>query len=235
MIKQIFSLLLFFTLSLTLGLAQEPLNGFDDNGRRHGLWAKNFKDTDQLRYTGRFNHGKEVDTFKYYTLKEGKSVLSALRIFSEDSDLAQVRFYTSTGGLISKGQMRGKQYIGEWTYYHKNSEVVMITEHFNSKGLLDGEKKVYYKNGSLAEHSRYRDGQLHGEVSWYSEGGQLYKSLSYKNDQLDGPASYYESDGSLSSKGQYKANKKWGTWTYYKEGKAYKEIDYNSNTVKKLN
>ena len=205
------------------------------DGKRHGLWTKKFKGTDQVRYSGRFNHGKEIDTFKFYTLNEGKSVLSALRIFKNDSDIADVSFYTSQGGLISKGQMRGKVYVGQWTYFHKNSKAVMIIENFNENGVLEGPKTVYYKNRQKAEESTYANGKLEGLVSWYGENGELFKSLTYKQDVLDGPGTYYEPDGSISSKGSYRGNKKWGTWIYYKNGKAYKKIDHSTNTVTKLN
>jgi len=234
MIKQNLALRLIFTISLTLAYAQKPVNLLDINGKRHGLWQKNFEGTDQLRYQGQFFHGKEIDTFKYYTLKQGKSVLSATRVFRRDSDVAKVKFFTSTGGLISEGQMRGKSYVGEWRYYHKNSPTLMITETFNDQGVLHGEKKVFYKNGQLAEESNYKDGNLHGKVSWYSENGQLFKTLTYEKDELEGPAIYYQPGGDVSSKGQYKSNVKRGKWLYYKNGKAYKEIDHTTNKVKKL-
>lgn len=225
---------LFFSLSLTIGFAQEKINSYDTSGKRHGSWTKNFQGTDQVRYSGQFSHGKEIDTFKYYKLSHGKSVLSALKVFNPDSDLAEVSFYTSTGGLISKGQMRGKTYVGTWTYYHKNSDVVMITETYNNKGVLDGEKKVYYKNGQLAEDSVYKDGKLEGQVSWYGENGQLFKSLTYEQDVLNGQGAYYEPGGAIASKGLYKDNKKWGKWLYFKNGKPYKEINHTTNVVTKF-
>jgi len=234
MIKHILRLVLFFSLSLTHSFSQEMVNRFDDKGQRHGLWTKNFEGTDQVRYSGVFDHGKEIDTFKFYTLSEGKSVLSAIRVFQPNSDLAQVSFYTSTGGIISKGQMRGKTYIGEWIYYHKNSDVVMIIENFNNKGVLEGAKQVFYKNGTIAEESTYLNGKLQGKVSWYSEEGNLFKFLTYDQDELEGPGAYYDKNGALASQGNYKDNKKSGRWVYYKNGKPYKEIDHTTNTVTKL-
>jgi antitoxin component YwqK of YwqJK toxin-antitoxin module len=227
-------LLIFFSLSLTVAFAQKPVNEFDEQGRRHGYWSKNFQGTDQIRYSGQFNHGKEIDTFNYYTLSQGKSVLSAVKVFRPDTDVAEVSFYTSTGGLISKGQMKGKTYTGTWVYYHKNSDQVMILENYNTNGVLDGEKKVYYKNGTLAEDSTYKNGKLQGKVSWYAEDGQLFKMLTYEQDVLSGPGEYFEPGGKIASKGLYKDNKKWGKWTYYKNGKAYKEINHSTNVVTKL-
>ncbi|MEM1001370.1 MAG: toxin-antitoxin system YwqK family antitoxin, partial [Bacteroidota bacterium] len=165
----------------------------------------------------------------------GKSVLSAIRVFSADSDLAKVKFYTSKGGLISEGQMSGKLYIGQWRYYHKDSNILMITENFNNKGILEGNKKVFYGNGQLAEQSTYKNGKLQGKVSWYSESGELFKFLTYKQDVLNGPGKYYEPGGVIASEGVYKDNAKWGKWIYYKAGEPYKEIDHTTNTVTKLN
>ncbi|WP_115461555.1 toxin-antitoxin system YwqK family antitoxin [Winogradskyella aurantiaca] len=234
MIKQNRIVILFFTICLTVGFAEGQVNQFDTNGKRHGLWTKNFEGTDQIRYSGEFNHGKEVDTFKFYTLSEGKSVLSAVRVFSSDSPIAKVSFYTSTGGLISEGRMNGKIYIGEWTYYHKNLDVKMITENYNDSGELDGPKVVYYKNGKIAEESTYKNGKLQGRVSWYSESGNLFKFLTYNQDLLEGPGEYYDPNGNLGSKGSYSANKKIGEWLYYKGGKLYKKINHDTNTVTKI-
>ena len=57
-------------LSLVLGQIsrapnQSAINGFDADGARHGLWKKYYPGTDQLRYEGRFQHGKEIGECKY--------------------------------------------------------------------------------------------------------------------------------------------------------------------------
>ena len=54
-------ILLFFV--CVMGWSQD-INQFDAEGKRHGVWKKNFEGTDQLRYEGEFDHGKEIDWLK---------------------------------------------------------------------------------------------------------------------------------------------------------------------------
>ena len=62
-------------------------------GERHGVWKKNFDNTDQPRYEGEFKHGKEIGRFKFYKLIDNKSVLSATKEFNANDDMANVKFF----------------------------------------------------------------------------------------------------------------------------------------------
>lgn len=231
MIKQKVYFTFIFTIILTFAHAQKPVNQFDKDGKRHGIWTKNYHNTDQKRYEGKFDHGKEIDTFNYYTLANGKSVLSAIKVFNANDSIAEVAFFTSKKKLISKGRMNGKRYIGEWVFYHKNSDAVMITEHYNDAGNLNGERTVFYKDGTIAEKTTYKDGKLDGESKWYSESDILLRQCVYANDQLHGKTINYDSEGQITSEGNYIKDKKSGIWKYYKAGKLKKEIDHTNNKV----
>ncbi|MCT4628356.1 toxin-antitoxin system YwqK family antitoxin [Winogradskyella sp.] len=234
MIKQKVYFTFFFTIILTIAYAQKSVNQYDKNGKRHGIWTKNYYKTDQKRYQGTFKHGKEIDTFNYYTLSKGKSVLSAIKVFNEKDSIAEVTFYTSTKKIISKGKMNGKRYIGKWVFYHKNSSVIMIVEHYNDDGKLEGEREVYFKNGNTAEKAMYKNGKLHGESSWYSESNKLLRRSTYINGDLNGKTINYDADENITSEGYYTENKKSGIWKYYKDGKITKEIDHtNQKIIKK--
>ena len=233
MIKQTIYYCLFFTISLTTVRSQNSVNQYDNDGKRHGLWTKNYHKTDQVRYRGVFRHGKEIDTFKYFTLSEGKSVLSATKVFNQKDNLSDVIFYASNKKVISEGQMNGRDYVGQWIYYHKNSDAKMIVENYNSKGELDGERIVYYKDGAIAEKTSYKNGKLDGEAKWYSEQKLCYRTSQYENDQLNGLTAYFDNKGKLSSQGHYKDDQKAGLWTYYEDGKLKKEIDHTNNIVVK--
>ena len=234
MIKQKVYFSFIFTITLTLGFAQKSVNQFDKDGKRHGLWTKNYYQTDQKRYEGTFRHGKEIDTFKYYTLSNGKSVLSATKVFNATDSIAQVTFYTSKKKIISEGRMNGKRYIGQWVYYHKDSSQKMIVENFNDDGKLEGERTVYYNTGDVAEKAQYLNGMLHGKSQWYSEDKLLLRESEYKEDQLNGITKNHDKKGLVTSEGNYKANKKVGIWKYYKNGKITKEIDHtNQKVIKK--
>lgn len=231
MIKQNTILLLIFTINLTLVEAQNLVNKFDKEGKRHGLWTKNYYQTDQKRYEGVFKHGKEIDTFKYYRLNKGQSVLSAIKVFNELDSISDVIFYASNKKVISQGQMNGKHFIGKWVFYHKDSNQVMTVENYNSEGKLEGEKTVFFKNGNLAEKSFYINGELEGLYKWFADDGVLLKQSMYKNGQLNGLTINYHGEGKKLSEGPYTNDTKSGIWKYYENGKLKKEIDHTNQKV----
>ena len=231
MIKQKVFLGLIFTIILTTGHAQKSVNQFDKNGERHGIWTKDYDGTDLKRYEGQFNHGKEIGTFNYYKLKNGKSVLSATKVFNETNNIANVTFYTSAKKIVSKGQMNQKKFIGKWIYYHKNSDKVMIEEHYNNQGELDGVKTVYYENGKVAEETPYKKDKLSGEAKWYTKANQFIRTTVYLNGERNGQTTNYDGKGNKASEGLYKGDKKTGVWKYYKEGTLVKEIDHTNQKV----
>ena len=208
----------------------QQINQFDSDGLRHGIWRKNFHETKQPRYEGEFNHGKEVGVFKYYTLNNKKSVLSATKTFNPNNDIAEVKFFSSTGKLISEGKMNGKLYMGKWVYYHNKTNAIMSTETYNDQGNLEGEKLVYYDNGQIAERVNYVNGKIEGVSRWYSEKGVVLKEFHYVNDQLHGMAKYYNEEGQLLAEGSYKHDSKNGIWKYYKDGKLEEEKDFTKRS-----
>ncbi|UKM64483.2 toxin-antitoxin system YwqK family antitoxin [Flavobacteriaceae bacterium GSB9] len=207
-------------------LFAQSYNQFDKNGKRHGKWKKNYDNTDVLRYEGQFLHGKEVGLFKFYKNYKSKAVLSATKQFNPDHNVADVKFFTSAGKLVSEGQMEGKTYIGTWKYYQKNNDKLLILEYYNSQGELDGERFVYYPNGQVAEKQNYRNGKRHGASTWFSEDNVMLKSYVYANGELHGEAKFFNANGELITEGNYKKDKKSGVWRFYENGKLVKEDNY---------
>ena len=230
MIKQNIMSRLFFMFILTIiscnVFAQNEVNQFDTNGLRHGLWKKYFDQTEELRYEGQFDHGKEIDTFKFYTLNNKKSVLSAVKVFNPNNNKASVKFLSSKGKTISEGTMNGRLYVGKWTYYQNKFAGILSTEFYNDEGNLEGVKTVYYVNGQIAEQANYKNGMLEGVSKWYSEKGKLIKDFLYKNDELHGPAKYYDADGVLLAEGEYQHGRKHKVWSYYEGGKLKETKDH---------
>lgn len=220
--RLVFSILL---LTTTVVVAQS-INQLDDYGERHGFWKKNYENTDQPRYEGEFKHGKEIGTFKFYKLVDKTSILSATKEFNENDQIALVKFFSSTGKLISEGKMNGKLFIGKWTYYHNKTNAIMSIENYNDKGELNGEKLVYYENGQVAEKSNFINGKQEGLSIWYSEKAVVLKEFLYENDELHGLSIYYDSNGQLIAEGVYKRGQKHGVWKYYIDGKLTEEKDF---------
>jgi antitoxin component YwqK of YwqJK toxin-antitoxin module len=208
-------------LSGNLCLAQEKINQYDDDGKRHGVWKKYYENSDQLRYEGTFEHGKEIGVFKFYC-GDCEDNPTVIRTFNVNDRSAHVQFFTVKGKLVSEGKMIGKDRIGKWVYYHKSSDKVMTLEIYNN-GKLDGKKVTYYTNDQITEETEYKNGLKNGMNNFYSPEGIQIKKLIYKNGLLHGPAYYFDSNGSLILEGNYKNGKKNGLWKHYEDGALIKE------------
>ena len=196
--------------------AQSDVNQFDTNGKRHGVWKKYFNNG-RVRYTGQFEHGKEVGTFKYYSAATSDFPI-VVKEFNTSDNTAIVKFYTKKGDLESKGSMLGKNRIGKWLYFHVDGKTVMSEENYQD-GELHGYYKTFYNSGKPTEIASYKDGKLDGNYKKYSIKGHLYQDFNYKNGMLNGPAAYYNrKTGELTTKGQFKDDIRVGTWENYVDG-----------------
>lgn len=221
------TLILYVTTFLyaNLLLAQD-INQLDANGKNHGVWKKNFENTNILRYEGEFLHGKEIGTFKFYKNIKKKAVLTATKEFNEANSKAYVKFFASTGKLISEGEMDGKTHVGEWKYYQKTNNKLLTLEQYDATGKLIGERIVYYPNGQIAEKQTYTAGKLDGVSVVYSDKNVLLSEIVYVNGELHGNAKYYTAKGELVAEGFYKKGKKDGVWKYYEDGKLTEEKNF---------
>ncbi|PVW13500.1 toxin-antitoxin system YwqK family antitoxin [Marixanthomonas spongiae] len=222
--KHVFVFFFGILVSLQISIAQENVNQLDENGKRHGVWKKYYPGTQQLRYEGQFDHGKEIGTFNFYC-KACNGQPMAVKNFSSEGTKAYVRYFTIKGKLVSEGEMEGKNRIGEWVYYHAGSNAVMTREYYKN-GKLDGTKTTYYPNGTKTEETHYENGLKHGESKFYSPQGVLLKQLNYEADKLSGKAVHYDDNGTLTIKGHYKKGKKYGLWQYFKNGELELEETY---------
>jgi antitoxin component YwqK of YwqJK toxin-antitoxin module len=205
-------------------MVAQDINKFDEKGERHGVWKKYYPNTKQLRYEGTFDHGKEVGTFKFYCLECGDNPTTT-KEFKPGSDIATVKYFTIKGKQVSEGQMKGKDRVGEWVYFQKNSNNIMSKEVYVAD-LKDGVQTTYYPNGKLTEEITYVKGVKQGENNYYSPEGVLLKKLIYHDDKLHGPAEYYDANGNVTIKGYYKHGKKHGLWQYFEDGKVKLEETY---------
>ncbi len=221
--KTAFTTLVLFA---TMLASSQEINKLDANGKNHGIWRKNFENTNVIRYEGEFLHGKEIGLFKFYKNVKNKAVLSATKEFNADNNKAYVKFLASTGKVISEGQMDGKKHIGEWKYYQKTNNRLLILEYYNEAGVLNGERIVNYPNGELAEKQFYKNGKLDGVSVVYSDKNVVLSEVVYVNGELHGPSKYYTPKGEIVAEGAYKKDKKDGVWKYYEDGKLTEEKDF---------
>lgn len=211
-----YSLFLIAFVSVFMGYAQADINQMDADGQRHGVWRK-YYNNNRIRYSGTFDHGKEIGVFKYYSASNSDFPI-IVKEYDATSDLAKVSFYTPTGALESKGMMRGKQREGKWLYYHPDGKSVMSEENYIN-GKLDGDYKTFFPSGEPTEITAYKNGLLHGNYKKYSIKGFLYQDFNYANGKLNGMAIYYSrKTGDLIKKGPFKDDLRVGTWENYVDG-----------------
>ncbi|MFC7358185.1 toxin-antitoxin system YwqK family antitoxin [Jejudonia soesokkakensis] len=207
----------------TLALsAQNDINKLDSNGKRHGLWKKYYANK-QLRYEGTFDHGKEIGTFKFYC-EICKDQPEVVKEFSKDGT-ASVKFYSKEGKLMSEGRMNGKNKMGVWIFYAEESETPIMQENYKN-GVLDGEKLLFYPDGSITEKLLFVNGVQEGESLFYSPKGIVLKQLTFSNNKLNGPAIYRDASGNITMKGNYKDGQNSGTWLFYKNGRVLFDKTY---------
>lgn len=214
---------LIFLLSFTNSDAQT--NQFDSNNKRHGKWIKKYKNGN-IRYQGTFKHGKEIGLFKYYSLASPKNPI-IIKQFNYADNIATVKFFTTTGKLLSKGSMKGKERIGKWVYFHKDAKTIIQEENY-ANGKLEGKYQTYFINKKPTIEANYVKGLLDGPYKRYSIRGHVYQDLNYKKGVLDGAVNYYDRlSGELIKKGYYKNDTKIGNWEYFYKGELIETKNMN--------
>jgi antitoxin component YwqK of YwqJK toxin-antitoxin module len=207
---------LIFLMLFNYSFAQNAINQFDSNGKRHGLWTKTYENG-SIRYKGEFEHGKEIGVFQFFT-EENSKTPDCIKEFSRTNDKATVSYFYQDGKLKSKGQMEGTLRIGKWIYYFKDGIKVLSEENYIN-GLLEGDYKIFYLNGKVTEWSLYKNGLLHSTSKRFSEEGILVEAINYEEGKLNGEALYYNNSGDLILKGNYLNDISIGAWESYENGK----------------
>lgn len=215
-LRSLFVLSLTIILGITFSFGQTKINQFDKDGKRHGVWRK-YYNNDRIRYQGQFDHGKEIETFKYFSAANSDHPV-VIKEFNPDNSVAKVSFFAENGSLISKGKMEGKNRVGKWLFFHEDGKTVMSEENYVN-GKLHGEYKTYYQSGKPTEIAYYKNGFLDSIYRKYSIKGHLYQHFSYKSGKLNGKAVYYNrKTGSLTTKGLFNNDVRVGTWENYVDG-----------------
>lgn len=215
------NVILLFLLTFSV-FAQDTINQFDANGNRHGLWKGTHKETNRPRYEGVFNHGKETGVFKYFDDTKAGTII-ATRDFSKSDGSCYAVFFDQKGNIVSEGKLLNKIPDGTWKYYHLESKTVMTIESYKN-GKLDGVKKIFYNNSTLAEETNYTLGVKNGVAKTFAENGKPLDVHTYKNGQFHGLATYYDGNGTKMYEGNYANGKRVGLWKFFEQNKVVKEV-----------
>lgn len=211
--------LVLFALMLGFTTWAQNLNQYDQQGQRHGKWQGVYEESKRKRYEGTFEHGKEVGTFTYFDDTQKGDVI-ATREFKSDGTVYAI-FYNQHKQKVSEGKLVNKVKDGEWLYYHFNSKNIMMRELYQN-GQLEGEKKVFYSQGQLAESTWYKNGKKDGLSKRIAENGVVLEEVPYVNGLEHGEAIYRDAMNNVVYKGQYVNGAKKGTWEVFEDGKRVK-------------
>ncbi|TDP57887.1 toxin-antitoxin system YwqK family antitoxin [Flavobacterium dankookense] len=215
---------------LTSSLFSQEYNKLDSDGKKHGLWKGVHEESQRPRYEGTFNHGKEVGVFKYFDDTKAGTVI-AIREFNAKDNSCYVIFYNQQSMKVSEGKVVDKKFEGEWKYYHFNSPEIMTLE-FYKNGKLEGVRKVYYRNGVIAEETTYVNGEKNGSYKSYAENGVVLEESSYKNGQYEGKAIFRNGTNNVVSEGIFKNGKKVGIWKVADKNGELKDVNMNKQGKK---
>lgn len=215
---------------LTSSLFSQEYNKLDSDGKKHGLWKGVHEESQRPRYEGTFNHGKEVGVFKYFDDTKAGTVI-ATREFNAKDNSCYVIFYNQQSMKVSEGKVVDKKFEGEWKYYHFNSPEIMTLE-FYKNGKLEGVRKVYYRNGVIAEETTYVNGEKNGSYKSYAENGVVLEESIYKNGQYEGKAIFRNGTNNVVSEGIFKNGKKVGIWKVADKNGELKDVNMNKQGKK---
>ena len=195
------------------GTAGTDYNLLDQNGEKHGPWARTYSDG-IIYYTGQFEHGTPTGLFNfYYDTGELMSIVDHI----EGTAYTFVKSYEKNGAIMSEGHYRAQELDGEterlkdgaWKFY-TNGKV--ISEEEFQMGVQHGTAISYYADGKVAESARYNMGRKDGPWKQYFDNGKPKVEGTYSNGDFEGDFVYYHPNGVKLIQGNYVRGMKNGTW-----------------------
>ncbi len=222
--KKTITIIALFLVSL---ITAQELNQFDSNNKRHGKWKKMYEGTKKVRYQGQFKNGKEVGIFKFYHQSPKGKHPSCIKQFLEN-EIADVKYYSTHGFLLEKGQMNGKNRIGKWVTYDRKTKEIIIEENY-IKGKLEGNLKSFYTGGKILKIEEYKNGKKNGRTTMYAPNGKIVSRYGFVNGRKNGVFIKNDKEGAIELEGKFTNGKPRGIWKYYTNGKIIKTKDYTKS------
>ena len=169
--------------------SNSQVNQLDSLGRKHGIWTKNWKGSNQIQYEGEFVSGHPVGQFRYYYPSgEVRCIIEHV-----NPRAAYVTFYFKNREVMSEGFYKDKLRDSLWLNYDREG-LTLSAERFKN-GKLHGKRVVFYLRNQIER----------GELKILSE-------TTYKDSLKEGPCRTFFSSKKLKEEGQYSMNLKEGVW-----------------------
>ncbi|HTB31168.1 MAG TPA: hypothetical protein VK808_04030 [Bacteroidia bacterium] len=186
------------------------LNKIDAEGRKQGLWKKNYEDGN-IRFVGHFWDDKPSGVFKNY-YDQGDS-LQSIRVYSNDGQTAYAHLFYTTGALWAEGKYVNEKRDSIWKFYDDVQRMVLKNQYKNGK--REGKSVIFYKSGNTLEVKNYKNDLEEGPFQQYFDEGGLKEEGTYLHGKLVDTLFIYDIDGYINIKGKYVNDMKEGNWIFY--------------------
>lgn len=206
-------------LCLVLNTGFSQINQYDSEGKRNGIWSKNFPDSQIKRYQGRFDHGEPVGKFVYYF---PNGVVRSIVVHDSLSNRATGYFYFRSKALAAYGIYHGQKKDSVWTEFSPNGDITSKVNYKNGK--KNGEKIIYYpadpdypKVALVLKKIHFKNDLAEGDFVAYFDDGTIKAKGQYNKGQLDGKIIKYHPNGKIRLIERYRGGIRHGWWFTYDE------------------
>lgn len=111
------------------------------------------------------------------------------------------RYYEDGPQVHEEAQYKDNKLEGERKLYYKNGKPEAIEVYQN--GVFEGAYKMYYPTGQMRQEGMYINGAMSGDWKFYQETSELKEVVYFKNNEENGPFKEYHKNGKLSIEGVY--------------------------------
>lgn len=145
------------------------------NGMLDGTWTWYFPDGKIQKQEDFFDDAPEG---KYVEYDENGNVIATGSYFE---GMKSGKWKEKSGDVISEGEYRNDQQVGEWVSYYSNGK--MAFKGTFKGGYPDGEHCYYYRNGRIREIQSYSGGIRNGVWKKFLDTGELFLEETYEQDK----------------------------------------------------
>lgn len=200
-------------LSTFIFAQDEDINQTDSNGEKHGKWV-GYHESGNVRYIGNFEHGVPTGKFAYYYDETG--IVQMVMEYRDATTIYATAFYELNGYIkMAEGLYVNQLKDSVWTFY--DARGILSSKETFSEDKLNGERTVFYLDGSVYEISNWQDSVMHGAYVSYFENGQESCEGEYVEGCWKGRVTYYHTSGQVELQGYYSSCVPHGYWTQYDE------------------
>lgn len=199
------------------------------------LQSINFKlcDENGNLFSGRVKSGSD-SYLNIYSYKDGelnglnviyyKDSIKELGHWKEGKQNGLFQLYTEDGILIESANFKNGERDGLTEQYFSSTGKLRVSANYK-EGILEGEYKVYYPDGTLQGEVSYKNGEMNGEFKEYYENGNLWTRQEFKDNISEGIYEIYYEDGTPQLKAKIKEGIVIEEKRFNRDGTLYDEDD----------